>query len=195
MSKENNGFTEELQKKKLSIYKSLAAFQQACPVIHHETQGYGYTYAGLPEIFPVINPILEENGLGFTQLIEGETIRTILFHAETGETIESVTNIPQNVKLGSMNTFQVLGSAVTYIRRYALSSMLGIITDKDTDAGEKPKAKAGEKPEAPLKPILTPKRFKEYIEALEAGTTDLDAKACKEKYNLTDEQIKELDAV
>ena len=33
-----------------------------------------------------------------------------------------------------MNQFQVLGSAVTYIRRYALSSMLGIVTDKDTDA-------------------------------------------------------------
>lgn len=33
-----------------------------------------------------------------------------------------------------MNEFQVLGSAITYIRRYALSSILGIVTDKDTDA-------------------------------------------------------------
>ena len=33
-----------------------------------------------------------------------------------------------------MNDFQVLGSACTYIRRYSLSSMLGIVTDKDTDA-------------------------------------------------------------
>ena len=33
-----------------------------------------------------------------------------------------------------MNDFQVLGSAITYIKRYALSSLLGLVTDKDTDA-------------------------------------------------------------
>ena len=33
-----------------------------------------------------------------------------------------------------MNDFQVLGSAITYMRRYALSSALGLVTDKDTDA-------------------------------------------------------------
>ena len=33
-----------------------------------------------------------------------------------------------------MNDFQVLGSAITYIRRYAISAMLGLITDKDLDA-------------------------------------------------------------
>ena len=42
--------------------------------------------------------------------------------------------IPQNVSLKGMNEYQVLGSAITYIRRYALSSLLGIVTDKDTDA-------------------------------------------------------------
>jgi len=34
-----------------------------------------------------------------------------------------------------MNDFQVLGSAITYMRRYQLSAMLGLVTDKDTDAG------------------------------------------------------------
>lgn len=33
-----------------------------------------------------------------------------------------------------MNDYQAYGSGVTYFRRYALSSMLGIITDKDLDA-------------------------------------------------------------
>ena len=42
--------------------------------------------------------------------------------------------IPENVSLKGMNEYQVLGSAITYIRRYALSSLLGIVTDKDTDA-------------------------------------------------------------
>lgn len=44
-----------------------------------------------------------------------------------------------------MNDFQVLGSAITYLRRYAISAILGLVTDKDTDASgeqvEKKKAK------------------------------------------------------
>jgi hypothetical protein len=117
------------------LFKALADFQQEVPVIHKGTQGYGYSYADLPTIFDVINPLLKKNGLGFTQLIEGASIKTILFHVESGETIESITAIPQNVSLKGMNEFQVLGSAITYIRRYALSSALGLVTDKDTDAG------------------------------------------------------------
>ena len=118
-----------------NLFKALANFQQEVPVIHKGTQGYGYSYADLPAIFEIINPLLKENGLGFTQLIEGQGVKTIIFHIESGEQIESLTDIPQGVTLKGMNDFQVLGSAITYIRRYALSSALGLVTDKDTDAG------------------------------------------------------------
>jgi hypothetical protein len=129
-----------------NLFKSLANFQQEVPVILKDTQAYGYKYADLPEIFKVINPLLKKHGIGFAQPIEGNSIKTIIFHIESGETLESITEIPQNVELKGMNSFQVLGSAITYIRRYALSSILGLITDKDTDAsGEQvkdaPKAK------------------------------------------------------
>jgi len=139
-----NGTFEEVLKEQMqantivsaaSIYKSLAKFQQECPTIHKATKGYGYTYSDLPTIFKVINPILAKNDLGFTQLINDSSIDTILFHTETGETIKSCTAIPRDVTLKGMNDFQVLGSAVTYLRRYALSSMLGVVTDKDIDAG------------------------------------------------------------
>ena len=74
-------------------------------------------------------------------MVESKGIKTILFHGETGETLESFTEIPQDVNLKGMNDFQVLGSAITYIRRYALSSMLGLVTDKDIDAsGEQVKS-------------------------------------------------------
>ena len=33
-----------------------------------------------------------------------------------------------------MNDFQAMGSGYTYFRRYCLSSILGLVTDKDTDA-------------------------------------------------------------
>jgi len=121
------------------IYKALANFQQEVPVILKDTSGYGYKYADLPAIFEVINPLLKKNGLGFYQAVTLNTDRTegiftVIFHVESEEKIESFTVIPKNVQLKGMNDFQVLGSAITYIKRYALSSLLGLVTDKDTDA-------------------------------------------------------------
>ena len=127
------------------LFKALAHFRTEVPVIHKATQGYGYTYADLPAIFEIINPLLEKHGLGFTQPINECGVETILYHIESGETLRSVTPIPQGVQLKGMNDFQVLGSAITYIRRYALSSMLGLITDKDTDANA-PSTGANNKP-------------------------------------------------
>lgn len=117
-----------------NIYKALANFQQEVPTILKDSQGYGYLYADLPAIFEVINPLMKKHGLGFYQAVNRNQIKTVIFHIESGETIESETDIPQGVQLKGMNDFQVLGSAITYIKRYALSSMLGLVTDKDTDA-------------------------------------------------------------
>lgn len=117
-----------------NLYKALADFQQEVPVIHKGTSGYGYSYADLPAIFEIINPLMKKHGLGFYQAVNGNNIDTTVFHVESGEEIKSSTAIPQGVSLAKMNEFQVLGSAITYIRRYALSSMLGLVTDKDTDA-------------------------------------------------------------
>jgi hypothetical protein len=115
------------------VHLHLSQFQNECPIIHKDTKGHNYTYADLPQIFNVINPLLNKHKLCFTQLLENDGIRTILFHVESGEQIESFTTIPL-VKLGAMNEYQSYGSGVTYFRRYALSSMLGLVTDKDTDA-------------------------------------------------------------
>lgn len=117
-----------------NLYKALANFQQEVPVIHKATEGYGYSYADLPAIFDVINPLLKKHGMGFYQSIDGTQVKTTVFHIESGEEIKSATDIPQGVSLAKMNDFQVLGSAITYIRRYALSAMLGLVTDKDNDA-------------------------------------------------------------
>jgi hypothetical protein len=130
-----------------NLFKSLAAFQQEVPTIHKATQGYGYSYADLPAIFEAINPLLEKHGLGFTQLIQGASIDTMVFHIESGEHLKSTIEIPQGVELKGMNQFQVLGSAITYLRRYALSAALGLVTDKDTDA-------AGVQTKAPVKKWL-----------------------------------------
>jgi hypothetical protein len=174
-------FTEILESKKLSIYKSLAAFQQECPVIYKDStagQGkYSYNYADLPAIFEVVNPLLANHGLGFTQLLQGNSIQTILFHTETGETIESLTEIPQD-EASRMNIYQSSGSGITYFRRYALSSMLGIVTDVDTDAQKQP---------------IAADRFSKALEGVKSGTVK--AEQITKNFKLTPEQEKQLKAV
>ena len=173
-----------------NLWKSLAAFQQEVPVIHKGTQGYGYSYADLPKIFEVVNPLLKKHGLGFTQLLDTKEgidyICTVIFHVESGETLESKVAIPQ-VELKGMNDYQSFGSGVTYFRRYALSSALGLVTDKDTDAsGEQVKHE-------PKKPTITNARLSKAIELIVEG------KYTKEellnKFALTEAQIELMDNV
>mgnify|MGYP003333856996 FL=1 len=123
-----------------AIFKAISDFQKEVPVIHKATSGYNYSYADLPTIFEKINPLLAKHGLGFTQLLNGDALDTVVFHVESGESVTSSVNIPHGVQLKNMNDFQVLGSAITYLRRYALSAALGLITDVDNDAaGEQSK--------------------------------------------------------
>jgi hypothetical protein len=168
------------------LFKSLAEFQQEVPTIHKATQGYGYTYADLPKIFEVINPLLKKHGLGFTQLIHGTDLITIIFHVESGETLESKTCIPQNVQLKGMNDFQVFGSACTYLRRYSLSSALGLVTDKDTDAGGE-QVKTEVKTEV-KKVAIDDKRLAKAIKAISDGGYTIDE--LTKTFELTPEQLK-----
>ena len=181
-----------------NVLKALAEFQQEVPVIHKGTKGYGYTYADLPAIFDIINPLLKKHGLGFTQLMQGTQLETIIFHSESGEYLRSYADIPQNVQLKGMNDFQVAGSAITYFRRYALSSALGLVTDKDTDAsGEKEVKKETPKPQRTDKEIMLPALSNDLFEkaqiALEKKETTLER--IKSKYVLTTVQEKALELI
>jgi hypothetical protein len=167
-----------------NLLKSLALFQQEVPVIHKGSQGYGYSYADLPAIFEVINPLMQKHGLGFTQSVDGTKLTTTVFHADSGEMITASADIPMNVELKGMNAYQVLGSAITYMRRYQLSAMLGLVTDKDTDAASNAKPithMLNAAPAAPAKPkalpALTPEdsdKWAKAIAALSTGSTTIE---------------------
>jgi len=173
-----------------NIYKALAEFQQEVPTIHKGTQGYGYTYADLPAIFDVINPLLAKHGLGFTQPINGQQIKTVVFHIESGETLESSIDIPQGVNLKGMNDFQVLGSAITYLRRYALSSALGLVTDKDTDANGKQEQPKVEQPTLEI----AQQRFEDGLQAIKDNKITKQAFVDSVKdYKLTELQSKAIE--
>lgn len=165
-----------------NLYKALAAFQQEVPTIHEGTKGYGYTYANLNTIFNVINPLMAKHGLGFTQAVEGTCLRTVVFHCESGEDMAHEALIPNDVTLKGMNAFQVLGSAITYMRRYQLSAMLGLVTDKDTDAATPPQAVVKETFDP------THKAWSKAIEALKSGSVTIEQ--IKTKYDISPENEK-----
>lgn len=164
-----------------TLFKALADFQQECPVIHKGTKGHNYSYADLPTIFEVINPLLKKHGLGFTQELDGGALVTTIFHVESGEWRASRADIPVQ-ELRGMNIYQSYGSALTYFRRYTLSSALGIVTDKDTDAQGQPKPKG--------KPTLTDERFQKSLNAIKEG--NYDAESLKSNFTLSPEQLKQL---
>lgn len=170
---------------KPSLWKSLAQFQQECPNIHKTTQGFGYKFADLPTILGIINPLLRKYNLALTQPLSSNSVKTILFHTETGETIESEIDIPRGIQLKGQNDFQVLGSAITYLRRYSISSLLNIVVDNDTDVqGEQVKKL----------PSINDADFVRLVGAINSQKTDkdgtlIDLAWAKAKYTLTQEQI------
>jgi hypothetical protein len=179
------------------LFKSLAEFQQEVPVIHKGTQGYNYTYADLPKIFEVINPLLKKHGLGFTQVINSKYgknyLGTVLFHVESGEQMESVTLIP-SVQLDRMNDYQSFGSGITYFRRYCLSSILGLVTDKDTDAAGEQKTPKKEEKKVEEKEALSVAQFNKLIGMIMTGEQHpklgvLTVEIAKDKWKLNEEQL------
>lgn len=159
---ENSTNTEFIEQYN-NVYISIAALQQEVEVIHKNTKGYGYTYADLPAVFKVINPLMQKYNLGFIQKIEGKQMITIIFNTYDGSKVISKTDLPLEcleyqqvikVKDGKeftkyeipgfegMNKAQAIGSLITYFRRYTISTLLGLVTDVDTDGSAPKKDKA-----------------------------------------------------
>jgi hypothetical protein len=92
-------------------------------------------YATLGAVIDASRAVLAKNGLALTQFPisqEGRVgVRSILTH-ESGEYIEdTVTLVPEMSKGLSIN--QSAGVTITYLRRYAWVSILGMYADEDTD--------------------------------------------------------------
>ena len=118
------------------LLSAFAQFQKECPVINKSRNvAFGqtnYSYAELGEIHKVVTPILHKNGLVITQHLDGGNIVTALHHVETGQKIEGAYPLP-DLDLRGMNKAQSDGSAITYFRRYAIVTILGLDTEEDTD--------------------------------------------------------------
>jgi hypothetical protein len=91
---------------------------------------YKSKYATLDNVLDTIKEPMALNGLSFSQFPTNDGLTTILMHT-SGEWMQSwVKFTPKDA------TPQSQGSAITYMRRYALSAILGIATEVDDDGAK-----------------------------------------------------------
>ena len=123
------------------LYKALAGFHKHFTTVEKDAENpfHESSYASLSQILNVIRPILNEQGLVLVQLpINGMEkhsicIKTRLIHVETGQFLESnsISLIPPKLEA------QGYGSLMTYLKRYQITSLLGLsFSEDDTDASD-----------------------------------------------------------
>lgn len=125
--------------------KAIADFQRGAPIIEKGDDANGKHYAALDRIWRTIRPLLTQLGLSVTwqvsEVRDGSTIchlEGMLRHRDGhGEKLTFDLPIPDAITSSSgkavQNKAQVIGSANTYAKRYALCAALGIVTGIDDD--------------------------------------------------------------
>jgi hypothetical protein len=146
----------------VKLFAALAAAQAEFPGVAKDAKNphLGNRYASLASTIEAVRPILARHGLAFLQPLETASddaharVRTILLHS-SGEHIEHVADIPIAPMKGALNA-QAYGSAVSYLRRYALQSMLGLSTcdDDDGTAASPPVVRPAAPPEDRMRRML-----------------------------------------
>lgn len=127
-----------------NIAKSLAKFHEEMGTIQKDANNpfFKSKYAPLETILPAIKEPLAKSGLVFTQapssivlytqigtgIVVVPSLKTTIIEIESGESISENTPL-----LLAKQDPQGQGSAITYMRRYALVSMLGLNCDEDDD--------------------------------------------------------------
>lgn len=144
-----------MTEKKQTLHEALFAVQQAAPFIDKATDNpfFKSKYASMPDIWDAIKGLLGENKLLVMHQLEvidgADYIATTIHHIPSGDFLLSRSRI-----LLSKSTAQEYGSYITYMRRYAVSAMLGLITDSDDDGNAASNAKPKPEP-SPLKPVTS----------------------------------------
>lgn len=132
------------------ILTRIAAVQQTVGAAKRSTEGYGYKYATLNDIWQLVKQAMADNGLGWTaagasEIVGAETDMPTVYNTLTVavyETDHNGTNLMEMVKngeaLSSSYTYpataaQQVGSFETYYRRYGLIHLLGLTTIADDD--------------------------------------------------------------
>ena len=159
------------------LTKALIGFHKAVDKIEKNARANYGKFADLANVLSTVTPALHANGLAITQTFLEDSLVTTLHHT-SGETLNST------VKLyiqDGRNITQEWGKAVTYQRRYAICSILGIVSDMDTYAESEAPASVKTTP-AQTKPANVQKAV--MSQAFQAGQKAI--KAAKTLDSLSD---------
>ncbi len=132
------------------VLSLIAEVQQSVEAVKRTTEGYGYKYATLNDIWQLVKDIMAEHGLGWTAVSSSEIVGAgtdmpTVYNTLTVAVYESAhecDNLMDMVKHGeavsSSYTYpaaaaQQVGSFETYYRRYGLIHLLGLTTVVDDD--------------------------------------------------------------
>lgn len=132
--------------------------------------GYSYSYSTLADVWEACRAPLSENGLALIQTVAAEgskvTVTTLLVHSSGQWISDDLTLAARDASP------QAIGSCITYGRRYALGSMVGVVSEEDDDGAEatgRP-TQVERKPNGPPAPSEhAPALFEEFRQALLAA--------------------------
>nr|DAS03366.1 MAG TPA: ERF superfamily protein [Caudoviricetes sp.] len=154
-----------------NLSKAMSEFQKNLkqPLKDANNPFFKSKYVPLENVVEAITEAAGPLGISFMQFASGDDsgnieVGTIILH-QSGEYIEfpSVRMKPEK------QTPQAYGSAITYAKRYALSAVFGITSDKDDDGNEA--SGNGRKKKGPQ--ISAEKQSKcDYIQQLAESTTE-----------------------
>lgn len=136
--------------KRHDVLTRIAAVQQSVEAVKRTTEGYGYKYATLNDIWQLVKESMDEHGLGWTAVCSSEiigadsdmpTVYNTLTVAvyEVDHYCENLTDMVRGGEaVSSSYTYQAtaaqqVGSFETYYRRYGLIHLLGLTTISDDD--------------------------------------------------------------
>ncbi|WP_418905024.1 ERF family protein [Borreliella lusitaniae] len=148
----NNNSQENIQAK-INFKKDMKTLRMNLAGIEKNLKGYGYKYQNFNEIVREIKNVIEKHNLDldFDQfptftVVEGQTVlhvvRTTFYsissdYQHSFDTPMLTENLQWNNENGSKNVNtvpQLVGSSITYFKRYALVAYLNIESEVDTDA-------------------------------------------------------------
>lgn len=97
---------------------------------------FSYDYEDLASVLRAVRPALSKNGLAMVQLPTtmrgGVSVQTLLVHGPSGQWFRNRFTLACDA-----GDPQAVGSALTYARRYALKSILGLASEDEDDDGER----------------------------------------------------------
>ncbi len=93
-------------------------------------------YADLSSVWNACREPLSRNGLSVLQIVQstdtGDVLHTTLGHS-SGQYMTSTMPIRIKTEGKGGNELQALGAAITYLRRFSLSALVGVAPDDDND--------------------------------------------------------------